>query len=83
MPDSVDLSSGSVIGQEEKRIAHPLGISDENGRPPPPPVRAPTILTCGSDFITATKLLAALKQDRLRLTNQQGVCAGGYMTKLI
>lgn len=65
MPNSVIAPSGDVIGQAENRTPHPIGISELNGSPPPPPVLAPIMLTLGRDFITETKSLAALKQLRL------------------
>ena len=51
---------GLNTGQAEKRILHPLGSSALKGMPAPPPVRSPTMLTCGSPFINITKELAAL-----------------------
>jgi hypothetical protein len=47
------------MGEAEKRTDQPLGSSELKGSPPPPPVRAPIISTCGSVFITATKSFAA------------------------
>ena len=65
MPPSMLFLSASRIGQAENLTAQPLGISDEKGRPPQPPVLAPATTTLGSDFITDVKSLAALKHERL------------------
>ena len=65
MPNSVMPPLGDVIGHAEKRTPHPIGNSELNGSPPPPPVFEPMMLTLGIDFITDVKSLAALKQLRL------------------
>ncbi len=65
MPNSVTPPPGDVMGHAEKRTPQPIGISELNGSPPPPPVRAPIMLTFGRVFITETKSFAALKQLRL------------------
>ena len=50
-------------GREADRPA--LGSSEEKGRPEPPPVLSPMMVTLGSIFILFTKSLVALKERRL------------------
>ena len=64
-PNSVSWPSGLVMGQDEKRMRQPLGNSLVKGSQQPPPVVSPTIVTLGSDFMMATKLLVALNELRL------------------
>ena len=60
MPNSVIFFEGSYIGHAEKRMLQPLGSSELNGMPLPPPVVLPIMVTPGMSFIIDTKLLAAL-----------------------
>ena len=60
IPNSIWFIPASYIGQAEKRIDHPLGSSEEKGRPEPPPVRSPIMVTKGHSFISRTEVLVAL-----------------------
>ena len=64
IPSSVDCWRVSYIGHAEKRTDHPLGSSDENGRPAPPPVLSPMIVAPHSR-IYFTNSFAALYTPRL------------------
>ena len=64
MPYSVILPLLSRTEHAENLMPQPIGIYDVNGIPEPPPVLSPAIITCGNDFITDTKLFAALNVER-------------------
>ena len=59
-PNSVVWPWASRMEQAEKRMPQPLGSSELNGMPLPPPVVLPITVTPGMSFIIDTKLLAAL-----------------------
>src|SRR5699024_5421447 len=65
IPNSRCCIFASYIGLAEKRTDQPLGSSEEKGRPEPPPVLSPMMVTLGSIFILFTKSLVALKERRL------------------
>ena len=67
-PNSVRFPAGSLTGEAENLTPQPLGSSDENGIPDPPPVVDPTMVTPGTYFMIDTKLLAAEKVERLQST---------------
>ena len=58
MPNSICCSmSASRCGLAEKRTPHPLGSSEEKGRPDPPPVLSPTRVTLGKQRIGVDEII--------------------------
>ena len=60
IPNSICSLLTLYMGDAENRTDQPLGNSDENGKPLPPPVLSPIMVAFGACFITFTKSLVAL-----------------------